>query len=509
MARILILMDHGVDRVKVVTALREAGQSPIDPAPGWDAPSRLVQAVERATPDVLVIGCETDLEAACSRCELLMEGDTTRYLPTLVAIPHHPSEAEAIRVFAAGARDLVSLSDPMSLVSARIDNMARLNYLRRTFRKHHDALTARNEELDRIFETVTAGLALVDERGRVVRMNARGREILGAQAGRFGLDEHAPATTPTGGREHPIHRAALRGESVRGQRIEFAGARTGGERVLVVDAEPLFGEYGQRLGALVVFRDETDSIRMQETLRCKAQELALRTEEMEAFVYTASHDMKSPLWTIRRYAAMILEDRGETMGEEARHFLERIEVNAARLGDLVEDLVRVVKVGKMELFLEPIGVDRPAREALRNLDAAVRQSGARVDVPSGLPTVLADPDRLVDLFENLIGNAIKYRRPESPCEVTVSAVTEGENVHVQVQDNGLGIPEDQFERIFGLFQRLHTRDQIEGSGLGLAIVQRVVERHGGRIWVVSSLGEGSTFHVLLPAAPAGETAVPA
>lgn len=509
MARILLLMDHGVDRVKVVTALRDAGQSPIDPAPGWDAPARLVQAVERATPDVVVIGCQADLEAACARCELLMEGDTTRYLPTMIAIPHHPSETEAIRVFAAGARDLVSLSDPMNLVSARIDNMARLNYLRRTFRKHHDALTARNEELDRIFETVTSGLAIVDERGRVVRMNARGREILGAQVGRFGLDDPTPATTATGGREHPILRAAVRGESVRGQRVELSSGRTGGERVLVVDAEPLFGEYGQRLGGLVVFRDETDSIRMQETLRGKAQELAQRTEEMEAFVYTASHDMKSPLWTIRRYAAMILEDQGEALGEEAHHFLERIEVNAARLGRLVEDLVRVVKVGKMELFLEPVAVDRPAREALRNLDAAVRQSGARVELPSELPAVLADPDRLVDLFENLIGNAIKYRRPEVPCVVSVRAVVEGENVHIQVQDNGMGIPEDQFERIFGLFQRLHTRDQIEGSGLGLAIVQRVVERHGGRIWVVSSLGEGSTFHVVLPAAPANEAVTPA
>jgi signal transduction histidine kinase len=494
MARILLLMDHGVDRVKVVTALRDAGQSPIDPAPGWDAPGRLVQAVERAAPDVVIIGCQADLDAACARCELLMEGEHTRYVPTLIALPRHPTEVEAIRIFAAGARDLVSLADPMNLVSARIDNMARLNYLRRTFRKHHDALTARNEELDRIFETVTTGLAIVDERGRIVRMNARGREILGPHVGAFGLDD---------AREHPIHRAALKGESVRGQRVELAAARTGGERVLIVDAEPLFGEYGQRLGGLVVFRDETDAIRMQETLRGKAQELAQRTEEMEAFVYTASHDMKSPLWTIRRYAAMIIEDQGEVIGDEARHFLERIEVNAARLGRLVEDLVRVVKVGKMELFLEPIPVDRPAREALRNLDAAVRQSGAVVDLPTGLPAVLADPDRLVDLFENLLGNAIKYRRSEAPCRISVRAELEGEHVHIQVQDNGLGIPSDQFERIFGLFQRLHTRDQIEGSGLGLAIVQRVVERHGGRIWVASTLGEGSTFHVVLPAAGEG------
>lgn len=502
MARILLLMDHSLDRVKVVTALRETGQSPIEPGPGWDAPERLVHAVERAAPDVVVIGCQADLDAACARCETLMDGEVTRYIPTLVALPHHPSENEAVRVFAAGARDLVSLADPVNLIAARIDNMARLNYLRRTFRKHHDALRARNEELDRIFETVTTGLAIVDDRGRIVRMNATGREILGVQIGAMGAPEGATPTGVADWQDHPLHRAALLGESVRGHRIEVATHRTGGDRILVVDAEPLWGENGQRIGGLAVFRDETDAIRMQETLRAKAQELSQRTEEMEAFVYTASHDMKSPLWTIRRYAAMVLEDHSGVLTTDGRHFLERIEVNAARLGRLVEDLVRVVKVGKMELFLEPVEVERPIRDALRNLDAAVRQADAKVTIPAGLPVVMADPDRLVDLFENLLGNALKYRRPDVPCEIEVTGRVDAEGAHIEVRDNGLGIPEDQFERIFGLFQRLHTRDQIEGSGLGLAIVQRVVERHGGHIRVESTLGAGSTFHVMLPAAEA-------
>ena len=499
MARILILMDHSVDRVKVVTALREAGQSPIEPAAGWDAPGRLLDAVERSNPDVVVIGCQGDLEAACVRCEALMDGEVTRYIPTLVAMATHPTNEEAVQVIAAGARDLVCLADPVNLIAARIDNMARLNYLRRTFRRHHDALSARNEELDRIFETVTAGLAIVDEHGRIVRMNTSGREILGAQIGAFGPPDQA-----VGGHawhEHPLHRAATRGESLRNQRVELVMNRPAGRRVLTVDAEPLWGENGQRLGGLAVFRDETDAIQLQETLRAKAQELSQRTEEMEAFVYTASHDMKSPLWTIRRYAAMVLEDQGDALTQEGRHFLERIEVNAARLGRLVEDLVRVVKVGKMELFLEPVEVDRPIREALHNLDAAVRTAEARVEIPSNLPTVLADADRLVDLFENLLGNALKYRRVGVPCEIFVSGEVSAEGAHIQIRDNGMGIPEDQFGRIFGLFQRLHTRDQIEGSGLGLAIVQRVVERHGGRIWVESTLGVGSTFHVILPRAP--------
>ena len=102
-----------------------------------------------------------------------------------------------------------------------------------------------------------------------------------------------------------------------------------------------------------------------------------------------------------------------------------------------------------------------------------------------------------------IGNAIKYRASNRPCAVTIGGTSNGATAHLWVRDNGIGVPEDQFERIFGLFQRLHTRDQIEGSGLGLAIVQRIVDRHGGRVWVESTLGEGSTFHVELPVPGAG------
>lgn len=492
MARVLLLMEPGVDRVAVVTALREAGQVPIEPPSGWEAESRLVEIVERAEPDVVVLGSGADLTAACHRCELLGESGTARYIPAVVVLPRHPTDEDAVRIFAAGARDLLSLADPAHLVGARIDNMARLSFLRRTFRRHHDALTARNEELDRIFETVTMGLAIADEQGQIVRMNTSGREILGPHRGELG---------PAAG---PLSQAALAGESARHARVELARPPNGGEpRVLIVDAEPLWGEHGQRLGAVAVFRDETEAIRLQEMLRDKAHELAQRTEEMEAFVYTASHDMKSPLWTIRRYAAMVLEDHGELLDEEARHFLERIEINAARLGHLVEDLVRVVKVGKMELFREPVPVERPVREALRTLDAAIRQADAHVEVAPDLPSVQADPDRLVDLFANLIGNAVKYRRPDADCRVAVEGEVTSEGAHIRVRDNGMGIPDDQHDRIFGLFQRLHTRDQIEGSGLGLAIVKRVVERHGGRIWVESKLGEGSTFHVLLPAAEPG------
>jgi|GEM_PF-3002219 len=509
MARILLMMGASPARVALEAALRDAGQSPIEPSAPWTVdtpPDAFVALVARANPDVILIGAEPDLEHACARSEDLADDPSTRHVPALVCTASLPTGAEATQVLAAGARDVISLADPPVLIAARIDNMARLNHLRRVFRVHHDALQARNQELDRIFETVATGLAIADQGGNVVRMNPSAFDILGARERHFATRTPVGAGTPStvaDRTDHPLHRAAICGERVRGERFVLLDERTGGDRVLVVDAEPIVNEVGDRLGGVAVFRDETESIRLQETLRAKATELAQRTEEMEAFVYTASHDMKSPLWTIKRYAAMIAEEHGDTLPEDVRHILTRIEINATRLGSLVDDLVRVVKVGKMELMLEPVALEYPVREALRGLDAAVRQADARVVLEPALPTVLADPDRLVDLFTNLIGNAIKYRATDRPCTVTIGGTSNGATAHVWVRDNGIGVPDDQFERIFGLFQRLHTRDQIEGSGLGLAIVQRIVDRHGGRVWVESTLGEGSTFHVELPVPEAG------
>lgn len=504
MARILLIMGASPARAALESALRDAGQSPIEPGGPWGAETAsdaFVSLIARANPDVILIGSEPNLEYACARSENLADDPRTRHVPALVCTASSPTGAEATQVLAAGARDVIALTDPPELIAARIDNMARLNHLRRVFRVHHDALQARNQELDRIFETVATGLAIADQVGNVVRMNPSAFDILGARERHFATRRPVGAGTPStvaDRADHPLHRAAIRGERVRGERFVLLDERTGGDRVLVVDAEPIINEAGDRLGGVAVFRDETESIRLQENLRAKANELAQRTEEMEAFVYTASHDMKSPLWTIKRYAAMIAEEHGDTLPGDVRHILSRVEINASRLGSLVDDLVRVVKVGKMELMLEPVALDFPVREALRGLDAAVRQADARVVLEPALPTVLADPDRLVDLFTNLIGNAIKYRASDRPCTVTIGGTSHGATAHLWVRDNGIGVPEDQFERIFGLFQRLHTRDQIEGSGLGLAIVQRVVDRHGGRVWVESVFGEGSTFHVELP-----------
>lgn len=259
---------------------------------------------------------------------------------------------------------------------------------------------------------------------------------------------------------------------------------------------------GLGAGAREILDAEGPEAIFQARLSRVADELAVsavirRTEEVEAFISNASHDMKSPLRAISRYAGLILEDEA-ALSADARHMITRMEINADRLTELVEDLVRVVQVGRVDLREEPCPLREVLVVARRHLQDPIALAGATVEIGPGLPEIHGDFDRLVDVFENLIGNAVKYRRPGVQCWVSVEiAASEGGAAHVVIKDNGQGIAEEELEQIFGMFYRGDHRS-IDGSGLGLAIVRRIVERHGGRIWAESVVGEGSTFHLRLP-----------
>lgn len=499
MSRILLLIDDLAAQRTLEDVLRAAHQTPVAPPRDWATAGSLAERVAAARPDVVVFGLEAGLEATLARVRALADAETTRYVPLMAAALTTPAPSAAQALLDGGLRDVVALDAPPPLIAARVDNMAALSYLRRTFRRQNDALAARTAELDRVFETATTGLAIADPAGHVVRLNEAGRTILGGLATPAGVYRVADTEgQPVGHEAHPLYRAAVHGEQVPSARFQLVGEGASPPRMLALEAVPLEAPGGMVTGGLAVFRDETATWALEEELRRRAALLGERTEEMEAFVYTASHDMKGPLLNIRRFARMLIEDNPD-IEPDSRHFLQRIEVNADRLSRLVQDLLQVVKVGKMELVREPCDLSVVVRAAQQGLETLVHEADAIIELADDLPTADGDFDRLVDVFANLLSNAIKYRRPGQPCVVRVRrAEAEPGTAHVVVEDDGRGVPEDQQTRIFGLFHRLHTRDQIEGSGLGLGIVTRVVGRHGGRVWVESDGATGSAFHVELP-----------
>lgn len=250
----------------------------------------------------------------------------------------------------------------------------------------------------------------------------------------------------------------------------------------------------------VVFLDVTDAQRSQEQLRRTAAELARSNEELEQFAYVASHDLQEPLRAVTGYLGLIESRLGEHLDEKVRHHVTGAVEGAARMHTLISDLLTLSRVGTQGKVLVPADLNAALNQALAGLAVSIQQSGAAI-TRDPLPTLPADAGQMAQLFQNLIGNALKFCGDRSP-EIHVGAEPRADHWRLSVRDNGIGIEPEYFQRIFLIFQRLHTRRQYPGTGMGLAICKKIVERHGGTIWVESEPGRGSTFFFTLPNQPA-------
>jgi chemotaxis family two-component system sensor kinase Cph1 len=227
-----------------------------------------------------------------------------------------------------------------------------------------------------------------------------------------------------------------------------------------------------------------------------AQELTRSNAELEQFSYVASHDLQAPLSTIAGYAQLLEKRCHNQLDAQGNKFIRNIVNSCGRMQALIDDLLEYSRVGRSEKPFDVIDCNLVFEDACANLQLAIRQDRASV-TRGDLPRVRGDSFQLLQLFQNLIGNAIKYRSSEAPM-VHVGASRQGDSWVFSVQDNGIGIAEQYHPRIFQLFQRLHSEKQYSGTGIGLAICQRIVERHGGRLWVESEPNRGSTFYFSIP-----------
>ena len=233
------------------------------------------------------------------------------------------------------------------------------------------------------------------------------------------------------------------------------------------------------------------------SLRQLIAELERSNKELEQFAYVASHDLQEPLRMVSSYTQLLERRYGDKLDEKGRKFVDFAVDGAVRMQQLINDLLEFSRVSTRGKPMKPVDVNRVLDTVKLNLSVAIRESDAVV-TNDRLPTVLADETQLVQLLQNLVGNAIKFRRaPPARPEVHVSAQVGETECVFTVRDNGIGIAPEYFERIFVIFQRLHAKGEYPGTGIGLAVCRRIVERHGGRIWVESAPGQGSTFYFAL------------
>ncbi|MBI1889680.1 MAG: HAMP domain-containing protein [Burkholderiales bacterium] len=234
----------------------------------------------------------------------------------------------------------------------------------------------------------------------------------------------------------------------------------------------------------------------QEALKHNMQELARSNAELEQFAYVSSHDLQEPLRMVASYTQLLEKRYAERFDEKGLTYLHYIVDGARRMQQLIDDLLMFSRVGTRGKELRPISAREPFSAALQNLKAAIQESRASI-TGNDLPQVMGDITQLTQLFQNLISNAIKFTKQGMTPQIHIQVTDQNEFWLFAVKDNGIGIDHDHFERIFVIFQRLHGRTEYPGSGIGLAICKKIIERHGGRIWVESQPDKGSTFYFTL------------
>ena len=238
-------------------------------------------------------------------------------------------------------------------------------------------------------------------------------------------------------------------------------------------------------------RDNAARRLAEQELIAKAEELARSNAELEQFAYVASHDLQEPLRMVASYTQLLARRYKGKLDSDGDEFIGFAVDGANRMQQLIRDLLSYSRVITKGNQLQLTATEAACKAAVLNLEKSIEDSEAVVSV-GPLPTLMADATQLTQLFQNLIGNAIKYRSGTRP-EISVAARPDRSHWVFSVQDNGIGIEPQYFERIFQMFQRLHSRGEYPGTGIGLAISKKIAERHGGRIWVESEPGHGSTF----------------
>lgn len=443
----------------------------------------------------------TDAEiASMSPLEVIVEDDHERTLERIGEIVERGQATAELDVRTSDGRVL-----PYSFTGSLIENESGtyISGIGRDIseRKARERQLRRERDLtDRVIETSPIALFVMDADGTILQANSRATNVLGITQSDMApnVDESDWRLYDKSGDElpaedHPIARALETGETVYGAN-HLAKMPDGEEKWISKNAAPLTDEDGNVSRVVVAIEDVTEIKEREQELKRRKAELTRSNAELERFAYVASHDLKEPLRMISNYLGLLERRYGDELDEDARDFIGYATDGAERMRELINGLLKYSRTQRHDDAFTPVDTEAVVETVCSNLTVALDEADAEVRTGS-LPTVTGDRNHLVQLFQNLVSNAVTHGGGTAPT-VRIEAEREGDRHRFAVADDGDGIDPDEIDRLFEIF---YSGTESDSTGIGLAICQKIVDNHGGRIWVESEPGDGTTVYFTLPA----------
>ncbi|EYB67122.1 PAS/PAC sensor signal transduction histidine kinase [Deinococcus phoenicis] len=500
-----------VEATSQIVWVTTAGGELLGPQPTWAAFTGQSEAgysgagwLEAVHPDDRAMTLDAWQQAVESRIPYQVEYRLRRADGVYV-----PMEARGVAVVNpdGSVREWVGVNQDLSAVKAAEDHLRTLNA---ELEARVQDRTRELAELTRfstlLLTAAGEGIFGLDASGRTTFANPAAARILGYSVERLiGSPQHALIHHHhADGRDYPlaecpVHQTLQDGEARRREEDVFWHAQGHPVPVAYV-VSPTRDPEGRVTGAVVMFQDVTARVRAQAELESAVAHLERSNRELEQFAYVASHDLQEPLRTVGSYAELLAKRYQGQLDPRADQYLEFMQDAVGRMRSLIQDLLGFARVGRQGTSPQPTPLAEVLRQAAQNVEGTLREVGGTLtwDTPQ---TVWGHPGLLVQLFTNLIGNGLKFSREGVPPQVRVTARQEGQQVSIEVQDNGIGIAAEYHERVFAIFQRLNRREAYPGNGMGLAICRKIAEQHGGMLSLSSVPGEGTTFHLTLSVQP--------
>jgi light-regulated signal transduction histidine kinase (bacteriophytochrome) len=288
----------------------------------------------------------------------------------------------------------------------------------------------------------------------------------------------------------------------------YSGEELRSRQYFQVSHSPIKTEEGEIIGVAMLAQDMTERKRaedevnelnrdLEQRVTERTAQLATANKELEAFSYSVSHDLRSPLRAIDGFSHILLEDYADKLDDEGKRLLNVVRDNSSRMGQLIDDILNFSRTSRLEMSFSTIDMEKLAREAFEDIQTSVDHSKLQLEIEA-IPPAIGDRAMMRQVFVNLLSNAIKFSHHKEPAMIKVGGSIVGDEAVYFVRDNGAGFDMQYADKLFGVFQRLHAMNEFEGTGIGLSIVKRIITRHGGRVWAEGKINEGATIYFALP-----------